>query len=557
MTPSSALSQFKTLWTSLGKWQRISVLAAALAVVAGLSAFALTRKGVEYKPLFTGMSAEDAGAVMQKLKESNTEHTISDDGGTVLVPAAKAAEARLQMAAAGLPRTGRIGFELFDQTKLGTTDFAEQVNFRRALEGELERSIRSVAEVESARVHITPPKNSVFLESREPAKASVLLQLKHNTRPAAATVTAICHLVASAVEGLAPADVSVVDGHGNLLSKPKKAQDPGEVSDEAIEYRLRLEKDLLAKVNATLEPLLGPGRYRISLSVDCDYSSGEQSEELYDPEKSVMLTSQKSEESASGSNVAGVPGTSSNLPRPAPRSGTSGAGVVRRTENIAYQSSRTVRKLRLPQGNVRRISASVLLDQAVRWENQGGQMQRVLIPPTEQNVQAIRELVSGAIGLVPTRGDQLVVQSLPFDSTLKTPPPPLPSKPVPATRTTPGSQAPNGITLPLPGDWRLWAAGAAALVLLLVVGLFLFSRRRKKKQKAEALRQAQLAAERAAAIEASEASALGAPDEKALGPSEDEKHRMDLEALCLSLRQMITDDPQMAAGVLRTWLEKE
>ena len=179
MTPSSALNQFQSLWTSLGKWQRISVVAAALAVVAGLSAFALTRKGVEYKPLFTGMSAEDAGSVVQKLKEANTEHTISDDGGTVLVPAAKVAEARLQMAAAGLPRSGRIGFELFDQTKLGTTDFAEQVNFRRALEGELERSIRSVAEVESARVHITPPKNSVFLESREPAKASVLLQLKN------------------------------------------------------------------------------------------------------------------------------------------------------------------------------------------------------------------------------------------------------------------------------------------------------------------------------------------------------------------------------------------
>ncbi|HYO80144.1 MAG TPA: flagellar basal-body MS-ring/collar protein FliF [Bryobacteraceae bacterium] len=555
MNPSSVLDQIRSLWASLGRWQRISVVGAALAVVAGVTAFSVQRSSADFKPVFTGMSAEDAGAVVQKLKESNTEYKLSEDGATVLVPAPKVAESRLQLAAAGLPRTGRIGFELFDQTKLGTTDFAEQVNFRRALEGELERSIRSVAEVESARVHITPPKNSVFLESREPAKASVLLQLKDKSRPAPATVTAICHLVASAVEGLAPADVSVVDGHGNLLSKPKKSQDAGEVSDELIEYRRKLEKDLLAKANATLEPLLGQGHYRMGLSVDCDYSSGEQSEELYDPDKSVMLTSQKSEESASGSTVAGVPGTGSNLPRSAARTVGGGSGVVRRTENISYQSSRTVRKLRLPQGSVRRISASLLLDQTVRWENQSGQLQRVLVPPTEDNIRAIRELVSGAIGLVPSRGDQLVVETLPFDSTLRTP---APAQPVRKGVDTPaGMPAPGDSPLPaLPGDWRLWAGGAVAAVLLLAAGLFFFLRKRALRRKAAAAAAAQIAAQQQASLNANEPAALASAEEKALPQSEEERQRMDLELLTTSLRQMITDDPVMAAAVLRSWLEK-
>jgi flagellar M-ring protein FliF len=537
------------------RWLRISIPAVALAVAAGLLLFTQWRQERDFRPLFTGMSSEDAGAVVAKLKENGTDYRISEDGATVLVPSAKVAESRLQLASAGLPRTGRLGFELFDQTKLGSTDFAEQVNYRRALEGELERSIRSVAEVDQARVHLTFPKNSVFLEARQPAKASVLLHVKAGTQIAHPTVTAICHLVASAVEGLTPEAVSVMDGQGALLNKPKRALAEGEVSDEVIEYRRKLEKDLLSKADATLEPLLGPGRYRIGLSVDCDFSSGEQSEELYDPDKSVMLTSQKTEENGGSASSAGVPGTASNLPRPAPRQNGAGVSTTKRTENISFQSSRTVRKMRLPQGSVRRISASVLLDQAVQWQTQNGQPQRVLVPPSAENIRVIRELVAGAIGLVPTRGDQLVVESLPFDSTLRTAPPPTTPKGDPRA---PLAQPGPG-TFVLMNDWRLIAGGAAAALLLAVAALFFWRRKRRKKIKATT--QAALSATNrdiqplpgaaaAGALSGNEAASrmIAEAQEKAeTGPS--------IETIVDKLRQTVADDPALAASVLRTWLE--
>jgi flagellar M-ring protein FliF len=554
----SALDQFKQLWTRMPRWQRISIPLAALSVAAGLIVFSQWRRDRDFKPLFTGMGSEDAGAVVAKLKESGVEYRVSDDGKAVLVPSAKVAETRLQLASAGLPRTGRLGFELFDQTKLGSTDFAEQVNYRRALEGELERSIRSVAEVEQARVHLTFPKDSVFLEAKQPAKASVLLHLRDGVRPAPATVTAISHLVASAVEGLTPEAVSVMDAQGALLSKPKKTLADGEVSDEAIEYRRKLEKDLLAKADATLEPLLGAGRYRIGLSVDCDFASGEQSEELYDPEKSVMLTSQKTEETGGSGWSGGVPGTASNLPRPVPRQNGSGASVTKRTENISYQSSRTVRKLRLPQGNIRRISASVLLDQTVRWEMQNGQQQRVLVPPTPESVRAIRELVSGAIGFVPSRGDQLVVESLPFDATLRTAPPPLPVKQQPSG--PPGRQ--QEIKWEMLKDWRI-LAGAGVAFLLIVAGLVLVWRKRKQKGRAAAAAQAAVTAatnrdvQAIAGAESEPALTAGESTTRLLSEAQERVASTDsIASMVARLRNNIAEDPALAANVLRTWLEE-
>src|SRR5947209_5027409 len=203
--------------------QRISIAAVAGLVAFGMYELVRQQRENDFKPLFTGVSAEDASAIVQKLKESGVEYRLPENGGAVLAPSAKLAELRLGMAAAGLPKTGRIGFELFDKTNLGATEFTEHVNYRRALEGELERSVTSLAEVEQARVHLTFPKESVFLESQQPAKASVLVRLRPSARLAPANVVAISHLVASAVEGLAPEAVSVLDMNGNLLSRPRSS----------------------------------------------------------------------------------------------------------------------------------------------------------------------------------------------------------------------------------------------------------------------------------------------------------------------------------------------
>ena len=236
------IAEMKKLLANLSLAQRLTILAVALAATGGIYALIHYQKESDFKPLFTGVAPEDGAAIVQKLRESGIEYRLPEGGGSVLVPSAHLAELRLTMAAAGLPKTGRIGFELFDKTNLGATEFTEHINYRRALEGELERSVMSLAEVEQARVHLTFPKDSVFLDAQQPAKASVLVKIRPHAQLAAGNVAAISHLVASAVEGLAPDAVSVLDMNGNLLSRPrsrapKAAQRPRGRSTIAIRSR--------------------------------------------------------------------------------------------------------------------------------------------------------------------------------------------------------------------------------------------------------------------------------------------------------------------------------
>src|SRR5579884_988508 len=304
------MDQLKKLLATLTLQQKIGTGLAAIFIVGALAGLVHWNHERDFRPLFTGMSSEDAAAIVQKLKESGVDYRIAENGASVLVPGAKLDELRLEMAGAGLPKTGRIGFELFDKTNLGITDFTEHVNYRRAIEGELERSVKSLYQVEQARVHVSFPRDSVFTESREPAKASVLVNLRPGTHLSPQNVQAITNMVASAVEGLAPESVSVLDMAGNLLNRPRHASPEEAQADESLEYKDRVEKQLITKINATLEPLLGEGKFRTAMSVDCDLSSGDQSEESFDPQKSVMASSQRTEDLlGGGSQSGGVPGT--------------------------------------------------------------------------------------------------------------------------------------------------------------------------------------------------------------------------------------------------------
>jgi len=422
------LEQLKSLIASLSLKQRISLVVAAVAVVAGLVTFLQWRERESYQVLYSGLAAEDAAQVVARLKEAGAEYKLEQDGSIIKVRSERIADLRLQLAATGVPKTGRMGFELFDQNNFGATQFAEQVNYHRALEGELERSVMTIAEVESARVHITPPKDSLFSDEQRPAKASVLLRLRGGAKLSAQNVQAITQLVSSAVEGLAPEMISVLDSRGNLLNRARRGghNDPDQPSELLLDYRRTIERDLIGKINTTLEPLLGPDKFRAGVSVECDLSTTEQSEEAFDPSRSVMSTSQRTEDIAGANQATGVPGTASNLPRPTSRPGSTGSGLTRRTENIAYQSSRLVKKTKTPQGQVRRISVSVLLDHNVRYEGSGARARRIVEPPPPERLKATRDLIAGVVGLQPDRGDQLIVEALPFESTLTFEPPPVP-----------------------------------------------------------------------------------------------------------------------------------
>jgi flagellar M-ring protein FliF len=417
------MDQLRKLIAGLSLWQRVSVVAATLAAGALIAALVHFHTEGSFRPLYTALAPEEAALIVQKLKESGVEYRLAGEGTVVLVPDTRLAESRLTLAGAGLPKSGRIGFELFDKTNFGATELVEHINYQRALEGELERSVMSMAGVVQARVHLTLPKDSVFLDQQQPAKASVMLKLRPGARISPQNVTAVCHLVSSAVENLAPDAVSVLDMDGNLLSRPKLASGDDTQTSESLELRRQIERDLVTKVSTTLEPLLGANRFRVGASVDCDPTSAEQQEETFDPDKSVMLTSQKSEDASDRAGaVGGIPGTPSNLPHPPAQARVGGSGVgggvSHRTENITYESSRVVRHTKIPQGVVRRMSLSVLVDQETRWEGAGKNRRLVSIPPKPETLKSIREVIAGITGFNAERGDQLIVETLPFESGL-------------------------------------------------------------------------------------------------------------------------------------------
>jgi len=560
----------KNILAKLSIRQKVTILIVALLITGGIYSMVHWQKESGFKPLYTGLAPEDAAGIVQKLKEAGVEYRLPESGGSVLVPASRLAEMRLTMAAAGIPKTGRIGFELFDKTNLGATEFTEHVNYRRALEGELERSVTSLAEVEQARVHLTFSKDSVFLDAQQPAKASVLVKIRPGMRLAPQNVQAINNLVASAVEGLSPDAVSVLDMNGNLLGRPRVAANPenGEPSEAVLDYRHKVEADLLAKVNSTLEALLGPEKFRAGISVECDFSGGEESAELFDPAHSVMVTSQRTEDSASPVTASGVPGTASTLPRPTSRPGSGTNHSSRMTENIAYQSSRTVRKTRMPAGSVRKMSLAVLVDQELSWQPDKKGFQRVLQPPSPEKLKIIRDLVAGVTGFNAERGDQLVIETLPFENTLLIEPPPVPGAPVAGKPAPPQLFSFTGD----PKTLSLIGGTAAGVIILALLGALLFRRRRGGAT--ATVPTAVAPAESAYAIAgASDGSSAENDLEAKLAEREAAQKRADAqvlsslkltpvitktaEVLAKHLREKITKEPEVSAQVLRTWIRED
>jgi flagellar M-ring protein FliF len=541
------------------------------------------------KPLYTGLAPEDASAIVQKLHEGGVDYKITNNGTELLAPEDKVPELRLQMAGLGLPKTGRIGFEIFDKTNFGITDFAEHVNYRRALEGELERSIMAISDVQQARVHVTLPKDSVFTEAREPAKASVLVGLRPGTRLSSPNVIAITNLVSSAVEGLAPESVSVVDMSGNLLSRPRREgpTDGTQITEAVLEYRQAIEHDLAAKINSTLEPLLGPDKFRTGVSADIDMTSGEQSEETFDPAKSVMVSSQKTEDSSGTTRTSSsAPGTAANLPpqqsalsnapapttpaatqpaqpagqpggQPAatpaaqtpPHTGGNSTTTSRRSESITYQSSRITKHLKLPQGTLKRLSIAVLVDQGSRMEGQGAQAHRVAIPPDTEKLKAIQTLVGTLVGLDTTRGDQLTVEALPFDNSMNLDP---------GSLGAPGAQKPNevfSIETLKKKPALLWGSvgGAVLLIGLAVFAVVRMMRGGKGATSVEA-RNALPVMDTYAGLPPGLTGAAAAIGEAsrlpALMPSR-------TEVLLNQLQENSRNNPEAWANVLRGWLAEE
>jgi flagellar M-ring protein FliF len=391
-------------WARMQTAQRGWALASAVLLMALCGGLFWYLLRTDWRTLYADLDPEDARQTCQILTQAQIPFEPTPDGTGIRVPAAQLDKARLATAAKGTVKSGRLGFEIFDKPNWVGSEFDEQVNYQRALEGELEHTVGSLADVESARVHLVLPHESLFREQERPAKGSVVLKLRHRSL-ADGEPEAIRNLVASAVDGLTPDRVVLVDAAGNLPLGPKTAD----------AMRLTAEQTLEEKLVATLEPVTGAGNVRASVTLDYDQAATESTEENYDPDQTVTLSMQRTEQTTGGKPVAaGVPGTASNAPNSQalpvyPQQTT--APESAKTESGTYGASKTVRHMVENPGRVRRMTAAIVVnDRMLQAASQG--KAAAWQPRSADELRNLTALAQAAVGFDQTRGDVLTVQDL-------------------------------------------------------------------------------------------------------------------------------------------------
>ena len=415
-----ATEQAKQFWSGRTSGQKGLLLAGAAATALMITMFARVMGTEDFKPLYTGMDPADAQALTAQLDAQGIPHEQSADGKTINVPADKLDAARLQTASQGTPHSGRMGFELFDKMSWGQTEFDEKVNYQRAMEGELEKSIQTLQDVQSARVHVVMPTNSVFEDQDRGAKASVILKLRHGALSKDAVV-AISRLVSGAVDQLKPEDVSIIDADSerSLGLGKNNQEEEGETAEATLTQRLV----------TTLEPVAGQDKIRASVNITHDEGTIDESQEKYDPTVTAVLTETKSEEhsgaqtasapgTAAARGVGGVPGASSNVPKQGQPPAASAPQEVHSStsESAQYGVNKTETHTVTPAGRIQRVTAAILVDDAVVRSVVNGKETFKKVKRSPEELEKIQQLAEGVIGFDAKRGDTISVQNLSFDS---------------------------------------------------------------------------------------------------------------------------------------------
>ena len=542
----------------------VLVFVAVVGVVAG-SAYWISQP--TYQLLVADMDAETASAVVAKLEQDKIPYQLGGGGRTVSVPAQRIDALRLELASGGLPSAGRIGFEIFDRPAFGTTEFLEHVNYRRALEGELARTIGTLSEVSSARVHIAMARDSLFVDRDQPAKASVVLRLRNNGPLQAATAKAIANLVAGSVEALKPEAVVIVDTFGRPLTRGPEGDEVA-ASAGQLERQRQIERDLTTRVVALLEPVVGQGRVRVNVAAHLNTEAVEETQETFDP-AAVVRSRQTSSETGSMSRVAGgvsgaranqPPALSTALPNGAPNDGdappaapvqaaasapttlTTTTSPGRTSETTNYEVGRTTRHTISPQGALARLSVAVILDdERVTAKNADGTAATTTKPWEAEGKQRIHNLVAAAVGLDAERGDVLTVENIAFD---------VPDvEPVPAP-TPVSQQAVDVIKEYWPAAIR--GVGIFALAAFALFGILRpMSRRLASRTAAPALPAAATASARLPTIKEMEnqiEAELNAATSGQAGR---------LPVLTKRVAKLANDEPEQLARIVRGWIADE
>jgi len=436
-TPSGVIDSLRERFLALNTNQRLFMglgfagLVLALGVV-----FSAGKSNQDYRVLFANVNEGDGAAIISALQQMNVPYQFTEGGGAITVPQALVYETRLKLAGQGLPKAGNVGFELLENQKFGTSQFVERVNYLRGLEGELARSVSSLGQVKSARVHLAVPKPSAFVREQERPTASVIVTLHPGRVLDGAQIAAIARLVSSAVPGMRAQEVSIMDTEGGIVSTSAVRQDGLDASQ--LKYTAELEAALNRRVAAILEPLAGKDGFRAQVSVDLDFDERERTSETFGKNSppNQAIRSQLSIESSGGkSGSGGVPGSLTNQPQDpakapitteakgenlrAPGSvetGTSNAddGSSRNEKTVNFEVDRAIERIKSSKGQLRRVSAAVVLD--YKYEKGAKANATRSTPYTPQEIQQINGLVKDAIGFVQRRGDTVSVANLPFSA---------------------------------------------------------------------------------------------------------------------------------------------
>ena len=558
MSATATASQNRSLeWMNrLRANPRIPLLVAGAAAIAIIVAMVLWAKQPDYRVLYSNVSDQDGGAIVTQLTQMNIPYRFSDTGGAIEVPADKVHELRLRLAQLGLPKGGAVGFELLDQEKFGISQFSEQVNYQRALEGELARTIETLGPVKSARVHLAMPKPSLFVREQKSPSASVTVNLAPGRAMDEGQISAVVHLVSSAVAGLPPGNVTLVDQSGRLLTQSNTSG--RDLNDAQLKYAADVEGRVQRRIEAILSPIVGNGNVHAQVNAQIDFDNKEQTEEQYhpngNPAQAVMRSRQLNEsEQVGGPYPGGVPGALSNQPAPAnnapitannPQNGqqnqnaqqtttstanSAGPRNTQRNETTNYEVDRTIRHTKMNVGDVQRLSVAVVVNYRTLADGKP-------LPLTADQLKQIEDLTREAMGFSQQRGDTLNVVNSQFNATDE------------SAGELPFWQQQAFID-------QLLSAGRWLLVLIVAWILW------RKAVRPQLVRREE---ERKALLESAQTRQM--PEEEAVEVrlSKDEQtqqrranQRLSAEVMSQRIREMSDNDPRVVALVIRQWISGE
>jgi flagellar M-ring protein FliF len=529
------LQQVRDSFQRLGGTQKMVAVTAVGLIIAAMAYVIYFINQVEYVSLFGRLAESDTAAVVETLKKNKIPYRLSETG-TVMVPRDQLYDVRLSLATEGVPRGGGAGFELFDQQKLGSTEFVQKINYQRALQGELARTISQIDEVMESRVHLALPEDSLFLEDRKSPSAAVVLKLAPGSRLNQRQVQGIVHLVANAVKGLDEDHITILSTDGQVIFKKSTQESALQITGSQLELKNHLEENLRQKIQSMLESVVGPNRVIARVTADLDFNQVRTEQDSYDPDATAVRSQQRSIENTEGAEPTpkGNPDVPINIETKlmeTPAKEKEQKKFNRQRETVNYEINRVSRKTVNAPGNIKKLSVAVIVDGPYETKAEGGKQKLAFTPRSAEEMKGLEDLVKKAVGFDEGRNDQVTVSNVPFAAEM-------------AAVEEPGWIA---RILQVIKSWQkmLWNVVIIIIVFLLVIRPLL---KRLKQVAAEAERLP--GKERAPALPRGEEGMPELPFERLEIPMD------SLPGLREQALNLIKQDPNRARDVLRSWLRE-